>query len=168
MLTMISTTYHELPYFKHLFLIGTSMTYMDILGRLGQTKLNCNLLKSPCTINPCMGPIIHPFIIKLHTSLCMKIDLYSYDNEFIYTFLNSFSVFFLHPQVCSPIFDESFTIFPDVVPVLQKSSDCLLKLSHLDATLCTFEGDSLLCLLMVYIKLVLLGVFTFKLITLYY
>ncbi|XP_031558342.1 S-phase kinase-associated protein 2-like [Actinia tenebrosa] len=50
-------------------------------------------------------------------------------------------------MVCSPIFDDNLNIFPDIVPVCQ-TSDCPLKLCYLDATLCTFEENSLLCLLM--------------------
>ncbi|KAK3727881.1 hypothetical protein QZH41_010610, partial [Actinostola sp. cb2023] len=54
----------------------------------------------------------------------------------------------LSSKVCSPIFDESFSTFPDIVPVSHQASDSLLKLSHLDATLCAFQENSLLCLLM--------------------
>ncbi|KAJ7386610.1 F-box protein of unknown function [Desmophyllum pertusum] len=52
-------------------------------------------------------------------------------------------------KVESPICDDNALFFPDVVPLSPKSpSESLFSLRYLDATSCSFQNDTLLCLLL--------------------
>jgi len=52
-------------------------------------------------------------------------------------------------KVASPICDENALFFSDVVPLSPKSpSESMFSLRYLDATSCSFQNDTLLCLLL--------------------
>ncbi|PFX30755.1 S-phase kinase-associated protein 2 [Stylophora pistillata] len=54
-----------------------------------------------------------------------------------------------HAKVASPLCDDNAPFFPDVVPLSPKSPNkSLFNLRLLDATSCSFQEDTLLCLLM--------------------
>ncbi|XP_074612509.1 S-phase kinase-associated protein 2-like [Acropora palmata] len=54
-----------------------------------------------------------------------------------------------HAKIASPLCDDNTSSFPDVVPLSPHSpSKSMFSLQYLDATGCSFESDTLLCLLL--------------------